>query len=158
MSRAFQKVEITPAHMDVLAELHGEAFSDGWDASAFLSAISQPGAFGFIVTQGDEPLGFALLRAATFPGGGGEAEVLTIATRPRALRQGVARTAMAAAITRAGALGVERVFLEVAEDNLAARALYESLGFADVGRRKAYYERGVNPRMDAIVMALNVKP
>jgi len=158
MSTTFQRVEITPAHIDVLAELHGEAFNEGWDASAFLSALSQPGAFGFIVTQGDEPLGFALLRAATFQGGGGEAEVLTIATRPSALRQGVARTAMAAAITRAGALGVERVFLEVAEDNLAARGLYESLGFGDVGRRKAYYERGSNSRMDAIVMALDVKP
>lgn len=168
MSTIFQMVEITPAHMDVLAQLHGEAFTDGWDASAFLSALSQPGAFGFIVTQGDEPLGFALLRAAIFQGGGGqggggEAEVLTIATRPSALRQGVARTAMTAAITHAGALGVERVFLEVAEDNLAARGLYESLGFVDVGRRKAYYERGSHPhkdgpRMDAIVMALDVKP
>lgn len=158
MRANFQTVEITPAHVDVLATLHGEAFSEGWDASAFLSALSQPGAFGFIVTDGDEPLGFALLRAATFPGGGGEAEVLTIATRPSTLRQGVARSAMQAAIAQALSLGVKLVFLEVAEDNVAARALYESLGFADVGRRKAYYERGVNPRMDAIVMALDTKP
>lgn len=158
MSVNFNSVEITSAHVDVLAQMHGEAFTHGWDTSALMSALSQPGAFGFIVTIGDEPLGFALLRAATFQDGGGEAEVLTIATRPSAHRKGVARTAMKAATARLTSLGVERVFLEVAEDNVAARGLYESLGFEDVGRRKAYYERGIYPRMDAIIMALDFKP
>ena len=33
------------------------------------------------------------------------------------------------------------MFLEVAEDNRAARALYAAAGFASVGRRPAYYAR-----------------
>ena len=158
----FHMVEITQAHAAVLAHMHGEAFAVGWDAGAFLSALQQPGAFGFIVAQndGDEPLGFALLRAVFFADGtegGGEAEVLTIATRPLARHQGVARLAMDAALKHACERGTERVFLEVSEDNAAARALYESLGFCEVGRRKAYYARGQDARVDAIVMALDLR-
>lgn len=160
----YHMVEISPAHVPshagVLAEVHGEAFADAWDADAFASALAQPGAFGFIaVDEDDEPLGFVLLRAVVFDAGG-EAEVLTIATRPQRRRQGVARQLMTTALTAAIERGVTRVFLDVAQDNAPARALYDDLGFGQVGRRKAYYARGKmggeNPRVDALVMALDV--
>lgn len=148
-------VEITKAHAGVLAAIHGEAFAEAWDADAFASALDQPGAFGYIATEDDEPLGFALLRAALFDGGG-EAEVLSIATRPQARRRGVARQLMHAALERARTWRVERVFLEVAEDNSGARGLYQSLGFVQVGRRKAYYARAGALPVDALIMALDV--
>ena len=155
MSTPFDMITITPAHADVLAAVHGEAFDEAWDADAFASILSQPGALGFIAcAPGDgEPLGFALLRIALFDGGGGEAEVLTIATRPQARRQGVALAVMRAALADAQAQGVGQIFLEVAEDNRAARMLYAGLGFEEVGRRKDYYARKDGPRVDAIVMA-----
>jgi len=143
----------------VLAAMHAEAFAEGWSAEAFVRALSQPGAFGCIALDAaDEPLGFAVLRAALFDGGGdgGEAEVLTIATRPQARRQGVARALMDAALSRARGLGVARVFLEVAADNPAARGLYEGLGFQAVGVRKGYYARQGAPRADAHVLALDL--
>lgn len=157
---AFHMVEISPAHAEVLARVHGEAFATPWSAAAFASALAQPGAFGFIAARDDdeEPLGFVLLRASIFEaGGGGEAEILTLATRPRARRLGVARRVINAALTAAGERGVTRVFLDVAEDNVSALALYKCLGFSEVGRRKAYYARGQQPRMDAVVMALDIQ-
>jgi ribosomal-protein-alanine N-acetyltransferase len=42
-------------------------------------------------------------------------------------------------------------FLEVRESNAAARRLYESLGFEQVGERPAYYE---NPAETGIVMRI----
>ncbi|MCR4376552.1 MAG: GNAT family N-acetyltransferase [Rhodospirillales bacterium] len=155
----FHRVEITVAHVDVLARLHGEAFVESWDAEAFVSALHQPGALGFIVARDtdDEPLGFVLLRVSVFDSeSGGEAEVLTLATRPFARRLGVARGLMDAALAALAEQGVTRVFLEVAADNVAAAALYTSLGFVEIGRRKAYYARGSQPRMDAIVMGRDV--
>ena len=54
---------------------------------------------------------------------------------------------------RAGAV---RLFLEVAEDNVAARALYERAGFGQIGRRKAYYAAPDGGRTDALVLALDL--
>jgi len=45
-------------------------------------------------------------------------------------------------LRRLAGLGVRAVFLEVAEDNGSARALYRRAGFRDVGRREGYYPAG----------------
>jgi ribosomal-protein-alanine N-acetyltransferase len=68
-----------------------------------------------------------------------EAEVLTLATHPAHRRQGLARAALATFLCAAHARGATRAFLDVAEDNLAARALYAGAGFAEIGRRDGYY-------------------
>lgn len=46
-----------------------------------------------------------------------------------------------------------QVFLEVRESNLAARHLYQRVGFSAIGVRKAYYSQ---PDEDAILMKLSV--
>ncbi len=48
------------------------------------------------------------------------------------------------------------IFLEVREGNTPARALYDRIGFNQVGVRKGYYPCHVNGREDAIVMAYTV--
>jgi ribosomal-protein-alanine N-acetyltransferase len=54
-----------------------------------------------------------------------------------------------AALAVAGERAVRTVYLEVRASNDHARALYDSRGFVEVGRRKAYYRRPVE---DAIVL------
>jgi ribosomal-protein-alanine N-acetyltransferase len=51
--------------------------------------------------------------------------------------------------------GAERIFLEVRPSNPVAHALYESMGFTEIGRRPAYYP-AKNGREEAIVMALEM--
>lgn len=77
-----------------------------------------------------------------------EAELITIGVHPDARRGGIAATMIELMVRDLAARGVKRVFLEVAENNHPARALYEKHGFAVVGRRPKYYD-GV----DAILMA-----
>ena len=48
-----------------------------------------------------------------------------------------------------GGKGVRMAFLEVRESNSAARKLYDSRGFREIGRRRNYYRRPVE---DALVM------
>lgn len=76
----------------------------------------------------------------------GEGEVLTLATHPDHRRQGLARTAL-----HQFCAACETVVLEVAADNSAAGALYQSLGFVEVGRRVSYYRRATGA-VDALIL------
>lgn len=131
------------ADVSAMAALHASSFKDIWDEKSIATLLASPGTFAFL----DEN-GFVLARAVT-----GEAEILTIAVAPSVRRQGLGRALMEAAIRHARALGAEALFLEVGTENAAARALYESLGFARAGRRKAYYEG-----QDALVLKLDLPP
>jgi [ribosomal protein S18]-alanine N-acetyltransferase len=119
---------IAPAE---LARLHGLAFSTtrAWSADEFAALLAQHG----MVIAGDAR-GFALLRVTL-----DEAEVLTIATDPAHRRKGLARAALAQAEITAAQRGAVQVFLEVAEDNGPAQALYAQAGYAQIGRRPGYY-------------------
>ena len=128
-----------------LAALHATAFDAPWKAGEIAQLLAGPGVF--VVA---EPDGFILIRVVA-----DEAEILTLAVRPSARRGGLGRRLVEAAVVRAAALGAERMFLEVAEDNVAARALYARTGFTEAGRRRGYYARADGSREDALVLALN---
>ncbi len=128
-----------------LAALHAEAFDAPWDAASLSALLTSPGVFA--VAEED---GFILIRVVA-----DEAEILTLAVRPAARRGGLGGRLVAAAVVRAAALGAERMFLEVAEDNVAARALYARAGFNEAGRRRGYYARADGSREDALVLTLN---
>ena len=68
-----------------------------------------------------------------------EAHVMTLAVRPERRRRGFARVLIEAALINPASAGARRVHLEVRPSNLAARALYGSLGFVRMGVRPGYY-------------------
>jgi ribosomal-protein-alanine N-acetyltransferase len=82
---------------------------------------------------------------AARPLGAGECELLNLAVGPEFRRRGIARQLVSAL---AGAC-CGSVFLEVRESNLAARNLYKSMGFKEIGLRPGYYDL---PPEAAIVM------
>ncbi|WP_313013857.1 ribosomal protein S18-alanine N-acetyltransferase [Brevundimonas sp.] len=127
---------------DALAALHAEAFSAPWDARAFADLLAQPGVLLRI-----EADGFILIRVVL-----DEAEILTLAVRPGARRQGLGRRLVERACVAAKDAGAAILFLEVAEDNAAARVLYARAGFVEIGRRKAYYASPDGRRIDALVL------
>ncbi len=127
-----------------LAALHAEAFDVPWSASAFADLLGQPG-----VLLEAEADGFVLVRVAA-----DEAEILTLAVRPDMRRVGLGSRLMRVAADRAASAGAERLLLEVAEDNAAARALYARLGFQTAGRRPRYYARPNASPVDALLLVL----
>jgi ribosomal-protein-alanine N-acetyltransferase len=112
-----------------------------------------PGAFGLLACLDDQPVGLAIALA-----GGPDAELLTLAVRPDSRRRGVASRLLTSTGSRARNAGCERLLLEVAEDNQAARALYSELGFLEVGRRPCYFRRPNGRSVTAIVMARPLRP
>ena len=124
-------------HAAVLAALHAESIVPPWSTETFATLLGQPGVAGWIATDNEEPVGFLLARAAA-----DEAEILTLAVSPRQRRRGIARLMMKQLVAWATSANATRVFLEVAEDNAAARALYERSEFTIAGRRNDYYAPG----------------
>jgi ribosomal-protein-alanine N-acetyltransferase len=118
-----------------MALIHAASFDEQqiWSATVLSLQLDLPGAFGLI--SGDQ--GFVLARVA-----GLEAEILTLAVAPAARRRGIAAALVAGAQAYAADIGATEMFLEVATTNEPARALYQTLGFHEVGRRRAYYSNG----------------
>lgn len=134
---------------DELARLHQAAFTSPapWRRESFASLLADASVFAIASPCGRA---FVLGRALA-----GEAEVLTLATHPDARRCGLARALLARFEAQARARGAETGFLEVAENNAAARALYARAGWQQAGRRPDYYRIGANdPKGGARVAAL----
>lgn len=138
--------EMTPAMTaEELAALHARCFVTPrpWNAAEFRDFLASPLCF-----LRCEAGGFVLGRAVA-----GEAELLTVAVAPEARRAGIGRRLMAAFDASARDAGAEQAFLEVAIDNLAARALYRATGWAEAGTRRGYYHTPEGQSLDAVVMA-----
>jgi ribosomal-protein-alanine N-acetyltransferase len=106
-----------------------------------------PGVWLVLAREAGEPLGFALSRVVA-----GEAELLLLAVRRSAQRQGVGAKLLARFISDAASRGAEKLHLEVRNGNPAVQ-LYKHAGFQEVGRRFNYY-RGLSGQLfDAITLA-----
>lgn len=130
---------------DVLAEVHASAFAQGWSAADIAALLANPAAFA-ILSRGPAPQGFVLAWSAA-----GEAEILTLAVAPSARRRGVGAALVTAAGVTALVRGAASMHLEVAESNVAARALYAKLGYVEAGRRSGYYAEP-SGTIDALVL------
>lgn len=128
----------------IMATIHAAAFSAQrpWSAQEFEDLSQSP----LCIAIGDARA-FALIRVVA-----DEVELLTIATHPDQQRRGLARARMADWEQAAAARGAVRAFLEVAQDNAPARALYEAAGYRECGRRTGYYPRKDGHLVDAIIM------
>jgi [ribosomal protein S18]-alanine N-acetyltransferase len=131
----------TDADLASLARIHAECFEERWDEAALRALLATPGTFALTESEG-----FILVRVAA-----DEAEILTLAVSPSHRREGLGRALVVAGSEQAR--GAERLFLEVSTANPAALALYTGLGFAEVGRRPAYYRC---PPGDALILRANL--
>jgi ribosomal-protein-alanine N-acetyltransferase len=144
---------VTPAAAGLLAaplsQLHGICFpEDPWSPRAIAEIVAVAGFFGHIAWEDDAPAGLALAQGLAE-----ECEILALGVVPERQRTGLGSALLAALVTEARQRGARTLFLEVAEDNSAARALYAQRGFVQLGRRTNYYRRAAS-LVDALVLRL----
>ncbi len=141
----------TQDDLGTLASLHALCFPQGWSARSIGQLLGTPGAFALVAEAGGVACGFVIVRVAA-----DEAEILSIGVVPQARRAGTGRKLVSAGAEKARNVGAATLFLEVARENEAARALYAASGFAEAGLRPAYYrEPGAKPE-DALVLRANL--
>lgn len=126
-----------------LAALHARASASPWSAGSFASQLVQTGAL-FVHTHRAFAIGRAVLE---------EVELLQIATDPVYQKQGHGQHILSAFEAQAKALNCTLAFLEVAQGNAPAIALYTSAGWILNGKRKGYYRYANGTREDALLLS-----
>ena len=126
-----------------VAKIEALCFSEPWSENAF-SILLGDGAFGMV----------ALLDGVVVAYGGmlfvlDEGQITNIATHPEYRREGLGRMIVEALEREAKTLGLSELFLEVREQNVAARKLYSSCGWEEIGVRKNFYSK---PTDNAVLM------
>ena len=81
-----------------------------------------------------------------------EAEIITMAILPKYQNQGIGFLILTELEGILSKISCNKVFLEVASNNLIAIHLYDKLGFKSFGIRKNYYSVSENKKVNAILM------
>lgn len=144
-----------PEHAHAIAKLHASLFDEAWTHDSIKGLLADPGATAFIATYENPSsiVGFILSRIVA-----DEAEILSLGVAEDFQCSGIGGRLVEAVTRIMQRIDVNNIYLEVAVDNAAAVHLYQELGFAEVGRRKAYYQRpGAGPA-DALTLSKKINP
>lgn len=132
-----------------LSRLHWDCFPDDpWSPQALADIFGMAGFFGLAAIVNELAAGFALAQ-----GLGAECELLSLGVIPARRRLSIGTALLEGILREARCRGHRALFLEVAEDNIAARACYYACGFVQIGRRSNYYRRP-SGLADALVLQL----
>ncbi|HLG05101.1 MAG TPA: ribosomal protein S18-alanine N-acetyltransferase [Gemmatimonadales bacterium] len=138
------------ADVPAIVDVERACFNDPWSARSIQEAIQSETSRAFVAEKIAGLVGYVLARIS-----GREGEILDLAVRPGARRQGIARRLLGAAMDSLRDSGVEEVYLEVRESNRAAIALYRAEGYRPAGMRTDYYR---NPPEAALVLRVAISP
>lgn len=130
-----------------LAQLHGASFHRGWGEAEFEGMMRERNTLVHRLRLGRKTIGFAVSRMAA-----DEAEILSIAIEAAHRGRGLSRDLLLTHLGHLAGRGIRSIFLEVEENNLPARTLYERTGFSVVGRRERYYREADGEQLNALLM------
>jgi ribosomal-protein-alanine N-acetyltransferase len=134
------------ADLSQVARIEKSSFADPWSEESFRRLLGvSPAIFLVALFPPDQDVAGYVVAFAV----GEDGELLNVAVDPKFRGKGLAGQMLDAVLIELGARGVRTAFLEVRESNSAARALYGSRGFIEIGRRSKYYRRPVE---DALVL------
>jgi ribosomal-protein-alanine N-acetyltransferase len=116
-------------------ELVESGLRPSWDATRIAWHIRHPESVVLAARAGSAVAGFAIMRY-----GDDTAHLNLLAVAPSHRRRGIARRLMRWLEETALTAGTFTIGLELRSDNLAARALYASLGYRELGSVPGYYQ------------------
>lgn len=143
-----------PDDAAAVAALHARLFATAWDADAVRALIEHPAAVSLVAARPHrEIIGFILAQIAA-----DQAEILTVGVSPDHQNQGIGRLLVEGTIRAAAKSEARQLYLDVAEGNAPARALYAACGFREIGRRKDYFTLADGARDNALQLARAIVP
>lgn len=137
-------VTMTECHVASVAALEKCCFSDPWSENSVASELKNPLALWLVAEMEGTVAGYIGSQTC-----GDESDMMNVAVHPDWRRRGIAEALVTALVQQLKQRGSRCLTLEVRASNEGAIALYEKLGFSQIGRRKNYYR---NPREDALIL------
>ena len=137
-------VTMTGCHVPQVAALEKECFIDPWSQRSVASELDNPLALWLVWEEDGKVLGYVGSQTVL-----DETDMMNVAVSAQARRRGIAQALVEALVLRLKQRGSHCLTLEVRASNAPAIALYEKLGFRQVGRRPNYYS---HPKEDGLIL------
>ena len=136
--------EMNASHVAQIAQLEKICFSDPWSERSVASELENKLSCWLVAMEEEQVAGYIGSQTVC-----GETDMMNVAVHPDHRRKGIAEALILALIAELKTMESHCLTLEVRASNTPAIALYEKLGFSEIGRRKNYYR---NPREDALIL------
>lgn len=151
MSAALQDMPVIKpmcmADIDAIMEIELQIYPFPWTRGNFVDSLNA-GYSCWIYQFSEFTLGYGIMMLAA-----GEAHLLNLAIAPEWQSKGMGRKFLQHLIRVAKDYRADIMFLEVRPSNIAARRLYNAIGFNEITVRRNYYPDHKG-REDAILMGL----
>ncbi len=136
--------KMNASHVAQIAQLEKICFSDPWSERSVASELENKLSCWLVAEKDGQVAGYIGSQTVC-----GESDMMNVAVHPDHRRRGVAEALILALVEELKVMNSHCLTLEVRASNMPAIALYEKLGFFEIGRRKNYYR---NPREDALIL------
>ena len=137
-------VKMEQSHVAPIAALEKLCFSDPWSENSIAYELTSRLSYWLVAVENGEVVGYIGSQSVL-----GESDMMNVAVHPDHRRKGIAEALVLALAKDLKERDNVCLTLEVRVSNAPAIALYEKLGFAQVGLRKNYYR---NPKEDARIL------
>jgi ribosomal-protein-alanine N-acetyltransferase len=137
-------VNMNETHVATIAALEKLCFSDPWSENSIAGELNNRLSYWLVALEDGGVVGYIGSQSVL-----GESDMMNVAVHPDHRRKGIAEALIDALSAGLRERGNVCLTLEVRASNEPAKALYEKLGFIQVGRRPNYYR---NPKEDALIL------
>ena len=137
-------LEMNESHVPQVADLEKMCFHDPWSERSIASELNNPLACWLVAVEGEQVVGYVGSQTVI-----DATDMMNIAVHPDFRRQGIAQMLVEQLVDALKQRQSISLMLEVRASNTGAQALYEKMGFQQVGLRKNYYR---NPKEDALIL------
>ena len=137
-------IRMNESHIEPIAQIEKLCFSDPWSVQSIGSELKNPLSLWLVAMDGDRVAGYVGSQTVL-----GEADMMNLAVHPDYRRRGIGEELVIRLVEQLRLQGSHILMLEVRASNAPAIALYDKLGFFQVGRRPNYYTK---PKEDALIL------
>ena len=138
-------IRMNESHVASVAAIEKECFGrDAWSERSVAGELTNALALWLVAVEGDTVAGYVGSQTVC-----NETDMMNVAVTADFRRRGIGEQLVTALVDELKTMDSRCLTLEVRASNTPAQAMYEKLGFAEIGRRPRYYQ---NPKEDALIL------